>query len=333
MIPINRHNSRSILITGANGFLGGEIIRQALAGGFLVRATDRGESCFLPGVTYIQADILNLEGLIPALRGMDAVIHAAGLAHIFGKREAADASFKWVNEIGTGNMARAAAQARVRHLILLSSVSVYGKTQEGDYGETASCHPEGPYAESKFLAEQRAMEIAREIHLNLTILRLGTAYGGGDPGNIKRLMRAIDRRQFIGIGPGLNRKSLIHRKDVGRACLAVLQNPPQGINIYNVAGRTYTMREIVEELAAALGRPIPRWYVPSALALYSARVGKSLLPRKGRLSDLCSFIEKWLSDDVYDSAKFETTFHFNPQVSLKEGMEEEVVWYRNRQEK
>jgi UDP-4-keto-D-FucNAc 4-reductase len=333
MISPSGHRPQSILITGANGFLGAEIVNRALAAGFHVQATDRGHTCFMPGVTYIQADILNPETLVPAIRGADTVIHAAGLAHIFGQGKEGVSAFRDINEVGTRNVVKAAAQAHVRHFILISSVSVYGKgPRVGEYEENANCHPEGPYAESKYLAEQRALEMAGETHLDLTVLRLGTAYGGGDPGNINRLMRAIDRRRFLGIAPGLNRKSLIHRKDVGRACLSVLQDPPNGVHIYNVAGRAHTIKEIVEELAAALGQPIPRGYVPSALALYSARVGKSLSFGKGRLSDLCSIIEKWLSEDVFDSTKFETTFHFAPQVSLREGIKEEVAWYRSRPE-
>ncbi len=321
------YNSHSILITGANGFLGGEIMRQVLAAGFSVRAMDRRDSCSLPRGAYVQADILDSESLIPVLRGMDTVIHAAGLAHIFGKRKAATSAFKGVNETGTANVAKAAGHGPVRHFILISSVAVYGKPPAGGCRENAPCQPRGPYAESKYGAEQRVIAIAEKSQMNLTILRFGTAYGGGDPGNVNRLIRAIDRRRFMGIGPGSNRKSLIHRTDVGRACLAVLQNPPRGINIYNVAGQPFRMKEIMEEISLALGRSRPRWYIPPRFAMNCARMGKSISSGNGRLNDLFSTIDKWLEEDIYDSTKFEKTFRFNPQIGLREGLEEEVAWY------
>ena len=57
----------------------------------------------------------------------------------------------------------------------------------------------------------------------LTILRLATLYGEGDPGNVGRLMRTLDRGRFLWIGDGSNRESLLYRGDAARACMAVAE--------------------------------------------------------------------------------------------------------------
>ena len=57
----------------------------------------------------------------------------------------------------------------------------------------------------------------------LTILRLATLYGEGDPGNVGRLMRTLDRGRFLWIGDGSNRKSLLYRGDAANACMAVAE--------------------------------------------------------------------------------------------------------------
>ena len=69
----------------------------------------------------------------------------------------------------------------------------------------------------------------------LTILRLATLYGEGDPGNVGRLIRTLDRGRFLWIGDGSNRESLLYKGDAARACMAVAERPASGINIYNVS--------------------------------------------------------------------------------------------------
>jgi nucleoside-diphosphate-sugar epimerase len=308
----------NVLITGASGFLGSALVRQIALAGLSVRATDRREAIEIPGIECVCADILQPDTLKAALEGVDGVIHAAGLAHVFDK--AAATPFKVVNEIGTLNVACAAAQAGVKHFILVSSVAVYGGSRAGG-GEDSGCYPDGPYAESKYQAELRAIEIARSTGMSLTILRLATLYGEGDPGNVARLMRAIDRRRFVWVGDGSNRKSLLHREDAARACLTALRAPGADVNVYNISAPPCTMKEIVTGLAAVLGRPLPGWRFPAALALGLSRP----------LRTVRSTLEKWLADDVYDARKFEVTFGFRARVGLAEGLRREVEWYRGQE--
>jgi nucleoside-diphosphate-sugar epimerase len=274
---------------------------------------------------FVCGDILQPHTLKPAMDGIDALIHAAGLAHIFDKSKTATAPFKAVNEIGTLNTARAAAQAGVKHFVLISSVAVYGGSREGGH-EDSGCRPEGPYAESKYLAELRAIEVARDAGMALTILRLATLYGEGDPGNVARLMRTIDRRRFVWVGNGSNRKSLLHRDDAARACLAVLGAARAGIEIFNVSAPPYLMRDIVVTLAAALGRRLPVWRVPPEWALAATRQA-GLLPFSP-FQNLRATVEKWLADDAYSAARFQTAYDYRTRVDLVEGLRREVAWYR-----
>ena len=318
---------RGVLVTGTSGFLGSQLVHQAVTNGIRVRATGRGVATIFPGIDYCYADILDPASLRAAMHGVECVIHAAGLAHVFDSSQATVAPFYTVNETGTANVAQAAAQAGVRHLILISSVAVYGSSLS-ERDEEAICRPEGPYAESKWRAEQRAMEIAAASGMHLTILRLATLYGEGDPGNVARLMRAIDRGRFVWIGDGSNRKSLLHREDAARACLAVLGRPGVGISIYNVSAPPCTMRDVVGGLAAALGRRVPRWRVPASLALGATGMAARLARGRGRLGTLRATVQKWLTDDVYEARKFQQTFGVQSRLGLSEGLRREVAWYR-----
>lgn len=321
-----------ILITGACGFLGSEIVRLAREGRICVRTTDKHKTSRFAMSTYVAADILDLGNLMPVMHGSESVIHTAGLAHVFDKSEAANESFKAVNEIGTANVARAAAQSGVRHLVLTSSVSVYGSPAAGT-AEDLPCRPDNPYAESKRQAEMHAIEIAKAYGMHLTILRLATLYGEGDPGNVARLMRAIDRKRFIWIGDGSNRKSLLHREDAARACVAGALAPSEGVDVFNVCGLPYTMASVVTGLASALGRSIPALKIPASFALRLTGLAANLTSRGGRWSALHGTVKRWLEEDFYDGRKFQTKFNFYPRIALPEGLGREVRWYLSRQSK
>ncbi|MCX6556606.1 MAG: NAD-dependent epimerase/dehydratase family protein [Candidatus Aminicenantes bacterium] len=317
-----------ILITGANGFLVSKIVSQSINSGMQVRATDRMPLSLVSGLDYFYAEILDPDSLATHLSDMAVLVHVAGLAHIFDKSKASAAPFKAVNETGTANVTRAAAKAGVKHFILISSVSVYGGSRDGG-AEDSGCYPQGPYAESKYQAEQRAIEISEASGMALTILRLATLYGEGDPGNVARLMRSIDRGRFIWIGNGSNHKSLLHREDAAWASLAVMQSPAAGVNIYNVSAPPCTMREVVEGLAGALGKRIPSFGIPASLVrgISGLFLGLPIT----RLQTLGATAQKWLADDVYDGIKFAQAFNFQPRVNLTEGLHREVVWYRAEQ--
>ncbi len=319
-----------VLVTGAKGFLGSEIVRQAVSAQLVMRATDRHAESITPDVDYRPADILDLSSLNSVFRDVSIVVHAAGLAHIFDKSQALTAPFKAINEQGTANVARAAAAAGVRHFILISSVSVYGPFTHGTYDESAPCRPEGPYAESKYQAEQRAIEIAQRSGMALTILRLATLYGEGDPGNVARLMRTIDRGRFVWVGDGSNCKSLLYKGDAARAILAVSQQPASGIAIYNVAAPPCTMRQVVDGLAAALNRrPFPL-RIPASGVSAAIGLAAELTRGRGKLGAWQGTLAKWLADDVYDASRFERTMNFQTHVSLSEGLRREVAWYRSQ---
>lgn len=318
-----------LLVTGANGFLGSEVVRQFNRTGFYQRTLDRDPEPTNSDVEYIQIDIQYPEIPRSIFAEIDCVIHAAGLAHVFKQTQSMAALFKVVNEIGTANVIGAAGQAGVRHFVLVSSVSVYGGICNGS-DETAECHPEGPYPVSKWQAERRAIEIAQSFGMNLTILRLATLYGEGDPGNVARLMKSIDRGRFVWVGDGSNRKSLLHRKDAARGILAAVTQPQNGIEIYNLSAPPCTVRQIVDELAIVLGKRVFGWHVPGSLALCMSRVFSRLTRGKGTLDSLHSILQKWLADDVYDASKFEHTFDFQTKINLEEGLRCEVAWYRNQ---
>jgi len=141
-------------------------------------------------------------------------------------------------------------------------------------------------------------------------------------------MRTIDKRRFIWIGNGTNIKSLLYRGEAARACVITALFPSVDIRIYNVYAQPTTMNEVIEGLAKALERHLPRFHLPASLVLQLADV-LTITRNRGRLSDLRTTLEKWIADDAYDASQFRETFGFQTEVGLTEDLRREVEWYRS----
>lgn len=319
--------SGRILITGAAGFLGSEIVHQALDAGLQIRATDKTENTKFPGVDFLPADILEPRSLAKLLDGVNCVCHVAGLTPSFDRKARSRIPFHAVNVKGAENVARVAIEKKVSLFIFISSVSVYGHGSHCRL-ENSECHPVGPYAESKLQAEKRLIELFREKGINLTILRLATLYGEDDKGNVLRLIRMIEKGRFVWVGQGKNFKSLLHRNDAARACLEAIKSPVEGVNVYNVSAPACKMRDIIEVIANELGKTVPSWHIPESLVLNSANIIKLISLNHERIVTIYNYLHKWLADDYYDTNKFEKAFNFQTKINYKEGISKEVSCYK-----
>lgn len=318
-----------LLITGASGFLGSELVRQAREQGLSIRTICRRPLDRELSEFNFPTDITDGNEMCTIMRGVDTVIHAAGLAHKNQGAQKLRASFDLVNEIGTANVALAAGRSGVRHFVLISSVSVYGNNQRL-VQEESKCNPLGAYAQSKYRAELRASEIARSFGMPLTILRFVTIFGEGDPGNVARLIRTIDQGYFVWIGDGSNHKSLIYVKDAARACLLVLRPRTRIVNLYNVVGCSSTVREIVDKTAFHLGRKIPKWRIPDSGVKAISRTLYRATRGRGPVADVCWTIQKWLANDLYVGTRFEEHYGFSASTTISEGLQREISWYLTR---
>lgn len=155
-----------LLITGGTGFLGGELLRQALPAGHAVAATYFSqEPPAVEGVTWAPLDVrdaLAVEECVDRVRP-DVVIHTAFLQN--GPEVMA------ITGEGAGNVARAAAAAA--RLIQMSSDVIFDGEREGAYTEEDPPAPISPYGEAK----ARAEELVAAAHPGAAIVRTSLIYG------------------------------------------------------------------------------------------------------------------------------------------------------------
>ena len=315
-----------LLLTGASGFLGTEIIKLCQAAGTPLRSVSRKP---LSREDHVCLD-LSAETLPASLfAGVDTVIHAAGLAHQFGSAADDEAAFMAVNATAAETMIRAAAANGAQHFVLISSSGVYGPQSDMRI-ESDPCRPQGHYAVSKFRGEELTTQVAKETGIKLTILRMTTLYGEGDRGNLNRLTSAIQRKRFINIGKGDNRKSLIYKQDAARACLlAAAKTPVEKIQHFNVANEPVAMSQVVASICDSLGCARP-WTLPASLVTGIASVASAVCLGKGPFARVKGTVAKWLSDDTFSGAKFAEHFGYAPNVPLSEGIDRQVKHFLNQ---
>ena len=170
-----------ILLTGATGFIGSEILRKLSMRGVVVNASYRNEFPLEPSLNLIPfntGDILASTNWEKPLRNVDVVIHTAARAHIINDKsiEPLD-EFRITNTKGTLNLARQAAKEGVKRFVFLSSIGVNGSCNTKPFVETDSPNPTEPYAISKYEAEQGLLEISGKTGLEVVIIRPPLVYG------------------------------------------------------------------------------------------------------------------------------------------------------------
>lgn len=331
-----------VLVTGATGFIGSEIVAELSKNKIEVIQLGSSKSK-LKDVTkdrpanFFARDITNYENLaeIEKIGNIDALVHTAGLAHQFGEIE--KAKFEAVNVAGTKNAARLAVKLNARHFVLISSTAIYGikKVDGREKGkayvvikEEDECQPQTLYAESKLEAERAAIKICETERIALTILRLAPVIGEKNVGNAARLVSAIDKRRFVWIGDGENLKSLIYKKDVAAACLRILEKKRGGTEVFNLAAEPIKMQDFVAEIAGLLGKPIPKIKLPTGIFRIIFQINSKFIGLR-RIKKLSDTFEKWLSDDIYSANKIKRIYGFEPEFTVEQAIERQVKQYKS----
>jgi len=272
-------------------------------------------------------DVTDKSAVQSAMQSVDAVVHLAALLHIANPPPEMREKYERINVGGTATVVEAAIEAGVKRVVLFSTIAVYGHADGCVLNEQSPTHPETFYAETKLSAEQLVLNAKRKDGQHLgTVLRLGAVYGSRIKGNYERLTQALARNRFIPIGNGLNRRTLVYDKDVGRAAVLAVSHPAAAGRVFNVTdGAFHTLNEIIESICSALGRKPPRFSLP----LGSTRALVGLVEKGCRSLGIKppvtrEMIDKYTEDIAVDGSLIQKELGFMPQYDLKTGWEETI---------
>ena len=317
------------VVTGASGFVGHHLCERLQARGHHVTALLRTPSA---GPWHDQHVVDLAQGVVPpaALDGAALVFHLAGRAHAVSEVGETDVAYEPVNVGGTAALLEAATRAGVRGFVLASSVKAAGTPPAGPGDESTATEPDTPYGRSKQAAEQLVLAAGRETGLHVCVLRPTLVYGPGVKGNLAAMLAAVDRGRFPPLPDVGNRRSLVGVRDVAAAFELAAVDPRAAGRTYVVTdGQVYSTRRIHELMAAALGRPLPRWTVPPGLLRGAGRAGDVVGRLRGRRFPLDSLaVDRLLGSAEYSSRRIENELGFVPEQDLARALPEMVASYR-----
>lgn len=273
---------KSILITGANGFVGRHAVHYFMVKGFKVRAavrTKAQEKIFeQAGIDAVVTGDLNKKTLwTDALNDIDIVIHTAARVHQLND-ESADplSAFRMVNTEAVATLLDAILAANVKHFVFLSSIKVNGEsTQDRPFSEQDVPAPQDAYAISKYEAEQLIQSKLEKASCAYTILRLPLVYGVGVKANFSRLVSLVRRWRFVPLGGIHNKRSLLYVGNLLEIFACVLGNEKAHNRCYCVSdGDDQSTTALVKEIALACNRWILLLPLPVTILAFLLRAIK-----------------------------------------------------------
>ena len=264
----------SVLVTGAQGFVGGALAERLLDEGARVialRRDDHAESRFRrDGIEQrcdlVQADLVDREALARAIAEHEvrAVFHLGAQTQV-GIANRAPWSTWEANVRGTYSLLEACREVGgVERVVVASSDKAYGPHDELPYREGAPLQPVWPYDVSKACTDLIARSYAHTYELPVAVTRLANVYGPGDV-NWARIVPDTSRSLIRGERPvlrsdGSPERDFIHVRDAVDAYLAVagsLDRPELRGRAWNAgAGEPVAVREVVRLLIEASGREV-----------------------------------------------------------------------------
>lgn len=279
---------KTVLVSGAGGFVAGAVIPSLIRAGWQVRAASRSPQTIRtsPGLTAVAAPDLGPDAdWAPLLHDCDVVIHLAARVHVLHETAAdPEADFQRVNAHGTATLARQAADCGVRRLVLASSIKVNGETTPQDHPFTANdpMAPQDPYARSKADAERALWAVCSEGTLQGVVVRPPLVYGPGAKGNFATLLSAVRRHLPLPLACIGNRRSLISRHNLASALTLCADHPAAPGQTFLVSdGEDLSTADLIRQMAQALSTHAVMLPVPDPLLriLLTCSGQRRLIPR------------------------------------------------------
>ena len=321
------------LVTGATGFLGSHVACALAGRGDNVRVLVRPSSDLraLDGldVERVTGDLRDSASLDRALEGVQRVFHVAADYRLWARdpREIHES-----NVNGTQNLLDAARRAGVEKFVYTSTVATIAVPRRGALPneETQSSVDEmiGHYKRSKFAAEKCAV-LAAEAGLPVVIVNPTTPVGPGDwkpTPTGKIIVDFLNGRMPGYVDTGLN---FVPVEDCARGHLLAAERGCIGER-YILGGRNLTLKQMLDVLSLASGRPAPQWKIPYALAYAAgcANTGISrLLGREPRIP--LEGVRMARHKMFVDASKAERDLGFAPGP-IDAALERAVEWYESR---
>jgi UDP-glucose 4-epimerase len=310
-------NGQTLLITGGAGFIGSELVRKAAAEGFSIRIVDNLvngkrqniEEVLSDRVEFIEADIRDCEQMKSALQGVDRVYHLACL----GVRHSIHSPLEnhAVNATATLDLLRLSREAGVKRFLYVSSSEIYGTAHQAPITEETPAFPHTVYGSSKLAGDCYTRAYWDTYQFPTTVVRPFNSYGPrchheGDSGEVipKFILRAMAGQPLMIFGDGLQTRDFMFVEETAYWILqAGLSDKMIGQTVNLGSGKEIVINDLARKVLEYTD-------CPDGVVQHDD-------PRPGDVLRL------WA-----DTARLSRLLDFESRISLDEGLERLVAWYK-----
>lgn len=313
-----------ILITGGTGFVGSHLVEKLRARGESVRCLVRPASAgrrFPAGVESAVADLAGGQGVEQALRGVDTVIHLAGVT-----KALSPAGYYAGNAGATETLARA-LQGRGVRLVHVSSLAAIGPSLDGrPVDEDAAPHPVSTYGKSKLESER----LVRGLLPDAVIVRPPVVYGPRDTA-VFQILKSVARGLVLEIAGGERWFSAIYVEDLVDGLWAAAREAPAAGRAYFLTHRTpVSWRELGSAAGRIMGRQPRTLRVPVSAAgaigwlaeKWSHITRIPAIISREKVSEACC--RYWICDPARAAAEL----GFEAPTPIETGLAKTLAWYK-----
>lgn len=327
MTVLNEKIEGRALITGASGFIGGNLRSALIDAGADVVAIRRGSSPAPSEGRSVVADYTDVDGLTEVMRAEkpDWVFHVAGAT-----KGVTYEDFQRANVMPTRHLLEAlrAAHPEVKRFVLVSSLAAYGPSAaERPHREGDAPKPIEHYGRSKLEAE----ELLRATpSIPWTVIRPGGVYGPGDV-DYFNLFKEVEKGRNVFFGNEDRWFSAVYVDDLVRAIVEAARSESAARKSYFICdGRPVTWGTFQQAIVEASGRKVMKLSLPEFLVDLAAIGGElaTKVDKKPRLFNRqkakMGAQEAWTCR--HDAARED--FGYAPEVPIEEGVRRALAWYR-----
>jgi UDP-glucose 4-epimerase len=294
-----------VLVTGATGFVGAQVLERLTARGDTVRMLVRPDTLARQSehkdlrewdnVEMVAGGLADADILAQATQGMEVVYHLAALLPRPGVQPR---SLIRTNVQGTQNLLEACVTGKVRRIVFTSSAIIYGPARI-QVTEEDPVKAQGVYGQTKIEAENLIRRYHRMYGLEYVILRLAPVYGPGMPYFEWLLKRILSFPRLTLWHGGEQVIQWVHVRDVADAVIVAGTRPEAVNSTFTIAGNEAVMR-------------------PDLIALVHDVAGRG---RHAKAFSVRSH-RRWTAPVKYDIRKAKALLGFTPKVPLEDGLAE-----------
>ena len=322
-----------VLITGANGLLGSNLVRHLLLDGYDVRAMVRERSNLLSlkdiDVEFFKGNILNSEDIKKALSGCQAVVHAAANTSQY---PTSYKYYKSINIDATQLLLEESLKATVERFIYVSSANAFcseTKEQQNDETTPLITQYQSGYIRSKFEAQKKVLDFHRKFNFPAIVVNPTFILGKYDakPSSGQMLMMAYGRKLML-VPPG--GKNFIHVDDVVTGIIGAIEKGVPGC-CYLLGHENLSYSEFYQRMRNVSGFPKKILKLPKRIVLTGGQVGSLYEKLAGNPARLNFTNAQLLCADNYYSPVTAISEFQLPQTPIEDAISDALNWFRGNE--